>query len=57
MIYLVILYKDNGKIECREFLTFNALKLFYLQNGNKYMYIDVYLAKSVNNKIIDRIYS
>lgn len=53
MIYLLILYKDNGRVEVKEFLTRNAMRVWLVENESRYLTYDVYMAKCINNKVVD----
>lgn len=53
MEYILILYKDNGKVEVGIFLTRNAVRVWLIENESKYMTYDVYMARCINNKMID----
>lgn len=53
MTYILILYRDNGRVEIREFITRNAIRVWLIENEYRYLTYDVYIAKCINNKMID----
>ena len=51
MMYLGIFYKDDGRVTIKEFASIYAIIIWWRQNANKYITYDIYVAKSINERI------